>query len=82
MQQKLHLDFARRCYLGARMDKDDTDLVIALCTRIGTCMEDASGIALGMCRLDGHARTDALQELEAAVQQIDGLFRAARVLTV
>lgn len=63
------------------MDNDDADLLTALCSRIGICMEDASGVALRMGRLDGTARTQALMELETAVHQIEGLFRAVRVLS-
>lgn len=81
MPPKLHLDFTRRCDLGADMDKDDADLLNALCTRMGTCMEDARGVALRMGRLDGTARTQALKELETAVHQIKGLFRAVRSLS-
>jgi hypothetical protein len=36
----------------ARMDEDVRDLVVALCTRAGMLMEDASPVALGIASLD------------------------------
>jgi hypothetical protein len=45
MRAKLVVDLSEGPRLGAGMDQDDIDLLVALCTRIGAIMEDASVIA-------------------------------------
>jgi len=56
---------------------DDHELIDALCTRIGTTMEDASVIALSSRCDDRHAR---LMYLAEAIEQMSALIAAARAV--
>lgn len=56
---------------------DDHELIDALCTRIGTIMEDASVIALSSRGDVRHARVVDLAE---AIEQMSALIAAARAV--
>lgn len=56
---------------------DDHELIDALCTRIGTIMEDAGVIALSSRRDEGQARVVDLAE---AIEQMSALVAAARAV--
>jgi hypothetical protein len=78
--QKLAVDFQTVSRLRAAMDDDTADLVDALCTRIGTIMEDTSLVALTIGGTKGDQRHGAIANIEAASERIVALVRAVRAL--
>lgn len=62
------------------MDDDTHDLIVGLCSRIGMIMEDASGAALTIRRVDRDALPGAVAELEVAVAQIAALIAEVHTL--
>lgn len=64
------------------VDMDDVDeLVIRLCTQIGTIMEDTSIVALTIRGLSGSKRAEAIAEMSTAADHIWRLIEATRVLS-
>ena len=62
------------------MDKDTSELIAALCTRIGMIMEDTSVVALTVGGLTGKERNDAVAVLEAAAERISALVATVTAL--
>ena len=61
-------------------DSDSQDLVDQLATRIGAIMEDSSVVALTLAPRSDPARSEDIDDLEHAAQQISALVRAIRAL--
>ena len=78
--EKLVVDLLLVTRLRAGMDKDISDLIVQLCTRVGIAMEDASVVALTVMGMEREERLAALIELDAAAERITVLVQAARVL--
>ncbi len=59
------------------MDEDVSELIIAMCTRAGMMMEDASLLAIPMPRYNPEAAKQALGRLATDVETIRQLITAA-----
>jgi len=62
------------------MDKDTSELIEQLCTRIGMVMEDAIMDALTVGEMSGDEREGALRRIDYALERMMALIAAARAL--
>ena len=64
----------------SRMDDDTRDLIVQLCTRVGTIMEDISAVALTISGMAANDRLAALEEIRKAAERISTLVEAVRLI--
>jgi hypothetical protein len=62
------------------MKDDNEELMVLLCTRIGTIMDDASVLALTIRATRGGRRTATIAELQRAAESIAAFVTAAEAL--
>ena len=74
------MDFQACARLCEGMTDCTEDLIVQLCTRAGSAMEDMSVIALTISALPAEERGAAIHVLEESVEQMLALIIAARSL--
>lgn len=78
--RKLRLDLPRRCRLPGPMDRDTTELVAQLATRLGMALEDAAPVSLTLGTMDDSERARAVGYLEEVLTITNVLLAAIVVL--
>lgn len=77
---KLVMDLDAAMPLRPRMDDDQRDLIIRLCTLVGMIMEDTSELALTVRGAGDDKLSGRLAEIDEAVRQMQVLIATAKSL--